>query len=563
MHWATVDPFILDDPFWQQKMGMPAANKQFLEALLQYGECSSYHFFVGDSATAERFSRFLKANHPDVANRVFVKPQALLSGALREQKLDVFHNGDFTSAMPYLMEWRNRLDGSMRFPVTGVTHSLDTVTLYGKFISLLLAKPKPYDAIVCTSRCAVEMLQRAFQEIRASFQEHFGAVLPEPPRLVRIPLGIPERSRPLPPRQAARERLGVPQASVVLLSLGRFSPRSKMDLSPFLEGFSWLRYALLQECAPEVFLVLAGAGRKDNVRLVAEMVSALGLQDAVQIKANVSEQDKDALYASADIFCSLVDNYQETFGLTLLEAMDAGLPVVASDFNGYRDLVLHGETGFLVPTYAGACQDPWDSLAGLLDLAVLRFYRAQKIAFDMKAMVQALHTLVCRADVRREFSRKARRQVQEFRWSRVIRAYRALWQELGALARQGAHKATTGPYRPILTPSVGKIFPHYPSEVMTDETLLGLGPSGGAFAAKVYFPVQYAEVKLLLKEDILHAMAQHVSRQEMTVGELVLWAKTLWGMDRDSAMLHLDWLFKHAVVAPKKMLMPAFGRADK
>ena len=41
--------------------------------------------------------------------------------------------------------------------------------------------------------------------------------------------------------------------------------------------------------------------------------------------------------AIPDIFVSLSDNIQETFGLTPLEGMASGLPVVATDWNGYRD----------------------------------------------------------------------------------------------------------------------------------------------------------------------------------------------------------------------------------
>ena len=47
------------------------------------------------------------------------------------------------------------------------------------------------------------------------------------------------------------------------------------------------------------------------------------------------------------------DNLQETFGISIIEAMAAGTAaVVASDFSGYRDLVLHGKTGLLIPSLA-------------------------------------------------------------------------------------------------------------------------------------------------------------------------------------------------------------------
>ena len=62
------------------------------------------------------------------------------------------------------------------------------------------------------------------------------------------------------------------------------------------------------------------------------------------------------VWHAADLVVSLVDNIQETFGLVIVEAMASGLPVVATDWNGYRDLVVDGETGFLVPTtMCGGC----------------------------------------------------------------------------------------------------------------------------------------------------------------------------------------------------------------
>ncbi|HRE90473.1 MAG TPA: glycosyltransferase, partial [Myxococcota bacterium] len=63
-----------------------------------------------------------------------------------------------------------------------------------------------------------------------------------------------------------------------------------------------------------------------------------------------SEAQKQACMAAADVFVSLADNVQETFGLSVIEAMAAGLPVVVSDWDGYKDTVRDGEDGFRVTT---------------------------------------------------------------------------------------------------------------------------------------------------------------------------------------------------------------------
>ena len=60
------------------------------------------------------------------------------------------------------------------------------------------------------------------------------------------------------------------------------------------------------------------------------------------------------IWSAADIFCSLSDNIQESFGLTVIEAMAAELPVVAANWDGYRDAIQHGVTGVLVDSYMPA-----------------------------------------------------------------------------------------------------------------------------------------------------------------------------------------------------------------
>ena len=84
----------------------------------------------------------------------------------------------------------------------------------------------------------------------------------------------------------------------------------------------------------------------------------------------VSEELKRKALTASDLAISLVDNAQETFGLAVAEAMAAGLPLVASDWSGYRDLVRDGVDGFLIPSVWSASaqsgfQFLWDGSSSL------------------------------------------------------------------------------------------------------------------------------------------------------------------------------------------------------
>ena len=106
---------------------------------------------------------------------------------------------------------------------------------------------------------------------------------------------------------------------------------------------------------------------------------------------------RQTAWAGADVFCSLADNIQETFGITPIEAMAAGLPVVVSDWDGYKDTVRDGVDGFRIPTVA-----PPAGLGG--DLALRHAleidnydrycgYVCSLVAVDVQATAQAFARL--------------------------------------------------------------------------------------------------------------------------------------------------------------------------
>jgi phosphatidylinositol alpha-mannosyltransferase len=95
-------------------------------------------------------------------------------------------------------------------------------------------------------------------------------------------------------------------------------------------------------------LRLLVAGQAADTEEVLHRVPA-GLRDRVLLLEQVSEEDKVRVLHSVDVFCS-PNTGGESFGIVTAEAMAAGLPVVASDIDAFRQLLRGGEAGELFTT---------------------------------------------------------------------------------------------------------------------------------------------------------------------------------------------------------------------
>jgi phosphatidyl-myo-inositol alpha-mannosyltransferase len=102
-------------------------------------------------------------------------------------------------------------------------------------------------------------------------------------------------------------------------------------------------FARLARDLDDVFLLVAGEGR-DRIALRSLDRQA---RNRVVPFGSVPHDELPRYHAAADVFCSPAVG-QESFGLTLVEAMAAGVPVVATDIPGYREVVRDGADGILV-----------------------------------------------------------------------------------------------------------------------------------------------------------------------------------------------------------------------
>lgn len=104
-------------------------------------------------------------------------------------------------------------------------------------------------------------------------------------------------------------------------------------------------YALMTTLRPSVpALVLAGRGELPTslMRLIAE----LGVAERISVRSDVPQAELPSLYRGASVY--LQTSHEEGLGISVIEAMASGLPVVSTDTAGTRETVAHGDTGWLV-----------------------------------------------------------------------------------------------------------------------------------------------------------------------------------------------------------------------
>ena len=122
----------------------------------------------------------------------------------------------------------------------------------------------------------------------------------------------------------------------VVLFLGRIEPAK--GIPELLDAFAGLRPGV-----PDALLVCAGEG---DIEAAERQARRLGLGDAVRFPGWIDGEEKRAWLARAALF--VLPSHAEGLPMSLLEAMAAGLPVVASAVGGIPDVVHDGVNGYLV-----------------------------------------------------------------------------------------------------------------------------------------------------------------------------------------------------------------------
>jgi len=407
-------------------VGRRSAGQSFLRGWLAHAGGDSLQVVVegkADGAAFDKVARALGETRP-----IYVT--VLKSGAELGKLGTIF----FPTPGFHRATWQRLRQGASSCSLVGITHTVSTRRIIEGLHNLLAEPVESWDAIICTSQAVQSVVMGQFEQEAAYFRNRFGAVHMPQPRLPVIPLGVHQAD--FAPRTGGREAMrkaqGTPDEAVVVMTMGRTSVIEKANPIPMLLALN----QAAERTGRDVHLWMAGwASRPEEEALYREAAEALGRRVTVRMLDGRDPDIRRDIWAGADIFTLPSDSIQETFGLVPVEAMAAGLPVVMPDWDGFRDTVLHGETGFLVPTRMALPGTGAEIARRFADgrdgyLQYLSLVQSQ-VQIDVPRYAEAFETLIRDPELKQRMGARASAHVAQcFDWKAVIPQYLALAEEL-------------------------------------------------------------------------------------------------------------------------------------
>jgi starch synthase len=341
----------------------------------------------------------------------------------------------------------------------------------------LMAPTQSWDALICPSNSIKSAISNIIDHWQQYLKERTGSSFKCPVQFPVIPLGIDTKHFDTisgdQKRIEQRKILGLKNEEIAILFTGRLNYIAKANPLSLMLGVE----KAAKDTKIPLRLIFCGYFN-DEINELAFKESAERICNLTRVSfiRHGDQKYPDGFWAGADIFCSLVDNVQESFGLTPIEAMASGLPVIVTDWDGYRDTVRDGVDGYTIPTLA-----PRKGLGN--ELAYKYFsgqnnygdYLAavqQSTSVDLDALSIALKRLIETPSLRLKMGSAGKERANAtYNWPKIISAYEDLWLELAnrRVSDKEINPLTIGsPFHPS-RPDPFDMFASFPSKKISEE----------------------------------------------------------------------------------------------
>lgn len=331
-----------------RKMGRQQSGLGLLPALIRATRASHFPIAAARSENLVPLRALLERVRPDLGLHLWPL-----------DKLDhlIGVDGLFVSD-PNIVRWAEgrqwHRQSAKSWSLVGLTHTLSSLGVAEVLRKVPSSALQPWDALICTSRCARDAVQEVWNHSAEALSQRFGGQFSawQHPQLPVIPLGCDfHYFECLASDYAmARHSLSLPQDQPVVLSVGRLELHAKAHPGVLFQALKRVCQRRATHLSRPCLLIVGTSQSQITSQAWQQAVERFSYWYDIRLIDGHSDQLTTLAWSAADLFVSVADSHQETFELTPVEAMARGLPVVATDWNGYCDTVIHGTTGCLILT---------------------------------------------------------------------------------------------------------------------------------------------------------------------------------------------------------------------
>jgi|AntAceMinimDraft_12_1070368.scaffolds.fasta_scaffold10782_4 glycosyltransferase involved in cell wall biosynthesis len=501
-------------------MGRNAAGESFLRGFLTHSTATEFWAQVQKSEHAQHFAGAVASFGRTEPVRAVDKKSL---GALAQTGV-VYYPGPGIGEHAF----HRAAYGHTAWSLCGITHTTSSAGAMDALTDLITAPVQPWDAVICTSTAVKDNVSRLLQAQVDYLQDRLGISRVVLPQLPVIPLGIHTADFVYSSDQkaAARAALGAGPDTLVVLFMGRLSFHAKAHPLAMYQALE----SAAQATGKSVVLVECGWHANEFIEKAYADAAALACPSVRVVTLDGREaQDRLTAWAGADVFCSLSDNIQETFGIVPIEAMATGLPVVVSDWDGYKDTVRDGVDGFRIPTVMPQAGIGGDlALRHALEIDTYDMYcghTCSLVAVDVQAAAKAFESLFNSPELRRQMGEAGRQRAQSvYDWKTIIGQYEALWAKQTELRLAAKAEADKTGVKPLAHPWPARMdpfhaFASYPTQSLTPQTRLALVDADAdtaltrALAYRQLAMVDFAKVILPGEAEIASVLSAAIQTQ--------------------------------------------------
>ena len=409
-------------------MGRNSAGASFLSGYFRNGDPKNFWVYARDQQQAENFANLLSRN----STRREAKYISWNNFSELRVPGNLFYPGpDFNK-----IAWQRRFVGEFAWSICGITHTTSSAGVMDAIGEYYTGPVKSWDALICTSDSVKKNVDFMLENKKKYLMDEMGLRIFTGPKLPVIPLGINSKEFVFSKTDKAKARnvLKIDKNSVVIVYVGRLSFHAKANP---LAMYVAIEKAALLNPTKKIKIIECGWFSNDWIKSAFSELANTLLSKVELIHIDGRNQDNvKMVWQAADVFCSFSDNIQETFGISPIEAMASGIPVVVSDWDGYKESIRDEIDGFKISTIMpngglgndlaishAVGTDNYDNYIGKISAF---------ISIDIDQAANRFDQLIKSKDLRYKLGRNGQKRALEiYDWNQIIPQYENLWFELG------------------------------------------------------------------------------------------------------------------------------------